>query len=169
MLDDEELRDCGVFAERVSTVLAYEQQSAAYDAEVGGGLFAVDGPVVAEYLSGREPGVALEAACGTGRFAEFLARRGHRVIGVDRSTAMPAHARRRVPDGQFHLAALDQLPDDSVEVIVCARALVHVARLPADTGRVGPRAPTGRRTDHLGHTSRARYPRLGGHSARPDR
>ena len=26
----------------------------------GGGLFATDEPIVAEYLSGREPGVALE-------------------------------------------------------------------------------------------------------------
>jgi len=44
---------------------------------------------------------------------------------------MLAHARRRVPDGEFHLAALDQLPlpDDSVDVIVCALALVHVPRL----------------------------------------
>jgi SAM-dependent methyltransferase len=29
--------------------------------------------------------VALDAACGTGRFAEFLAARGHQVIGVDSS------------------------------------------------------------------------------------
>jgi len=99
LLDDEKLRDRGVPAERVSTVFAYEQQSAGYDAEAGGGLFAADEPVVAEYLSGREPGVALDAACGTGRFAEFLARRGHRVVGVDSSPDMLAHARRRVPPG----------------------------------------------------------------------
>jgi SAM-dependent methyltransferase len=132
LLDDEKLRDRGVLAERVSTVTAYEQQSAGYDAEAGGGLFATDEPVVAEYLSGREPGVALDAACGTGRFAEFLARRGHQVIGVDSSPGMLAHARRRVPDGEFHVAKLDRLPlpDDSVDVIVCALALVHVPRLP---------------------------------------
>ena len=128
LLDDEKLRDRGVLAERVSTVTAYEQKSVGYDAEAGGGLFAVDEPVVAGYLSGREPGVALDAACGTGRFAELLARHGHRVIGVDSSPDMLARARRRVPDGQFHLAALDRLPlpDDSVDVIVCALALVHV-------------------------------------------
>ncbi len=131
LLDDEKLRDRGVLAERVSPVLAYEQQSAGYDAEAGGGLFAADEPVVAEYLSGREPGVALDAACGTGRFAEFLARRGHRVIGVDSSPDMLAYACRRVPDGEFRLGELDRLPlpDDSVDVIVCALALVHVPRL----------------------------------------
>ena len=132
LLDDTKLRDRGVLAESVSTVSAYQQQSASYDADAGGGLFALDEPVVAEYLSGREPGVALDAACGTGRFAEFLARRGHQVIGVDSSPDMLAHARRRVPGGEFHLAALDQLPlpDDSVDVIICALALVHVPSLP---------------------------------------
>jgi SAM-dependent methyltransferase len=131
LLDDEKLRDHGVLAERVSTVIAYEQQSAGYDAEAGGGLFAADEPVVARCLSGREPGVALDAACGTGRFAEFLARRGHRVVGIDSSPDMLAHARRRVPGGEFCLAELHRLPlpDDSADVIVCALALVHVPRL----------------------------------------
>jgi SAM-dependent methyltransferase len=131
LLDDEKLRDRGVLAGRIGTPAAYEQQSAGYDAEAGGGLFAADEPVVAEYLSGREPGVALDAACGTGRYAEFLARRGHQVIGVDSSPHMLAHARRRVPDGEFHVAELGQLPlpDDSVDVIICALALVHVPRL----------------------------------------
>jgi SAM-dependent methyltransferase len=131
LLDDEKLRDRGAFAEQVSTVLAYEQQSAGYDAEAGGGLFATDEPIVAECLSGRVPGVALDAACGTGRFAKFLAQCGHRVIGIDSSPDMLAYARRRVPDGEFGVGDLDRLPlpDESVDVIVCALALVHVPRL----------------------------------------
>jgi SAM-dependent methyltransferase len=131
LLDDENLQDRGVYAERVSTVLAYQQQAAGYDEEAGGGLFDNDEPVVAEYLADREPGVALDAACGTGRFAEFLAKCGHRVIGVDSSPDMLAYARRRVPHGEFRIGELDQLPlpDDSVDVIVCALALVHVSRL----------------------------------------
>lgn len=131
LLDDEKLRDRAVLAEQVSTVTAYEQQSVSYDANAGGGLFLTDEPVVAGYLAGREPGVALDAACGTGRFAEFLARRGHRVIGVDSSPDMLAHARQRVPGGEFHVGELDRLPlpDDSVDVIVCALALVHVPEL----------------------------------------
>jgi SAM-dependent methyltransferase len=133
LVADEKLRDRGVLAERVSTVLVYQQQAAGYDAEAGGGLFAMDEPVVAGYLAGREPGVALDAACGTGRFAEFLARRGHRVIGVDSSPDMLAYARRRVPDGEFHVGELDQLPlpDDSVDVVVCALALEHLPLQPA--------------------------------------
>ena len=131
LLDDEQLRDRGVLVEQVSTATVYQQVSAGYDADAGGGLFATDEPVVAEYLASREPGVALDAACGTGRFAEFLARHGHRVIGVDSSPDMLAHARQRVPEAEFHVAELDRLPlpDDSVDVIVCALALNHVRRL----------------------------------------
>jgi SAM-dependent methyltransferase len=131
LLDDEKLQDRGVLAERVSTAAAYRQQSARYDADAGGGLFTLDEPVVAGCLNGRPPGVALDAACGTGRFAELLARHGHQVIGVDSSPDMLAHARRRVPDAEFRLGALDRLPlpDDSADVIVCALALVHVPRL----------------------------------------
>jgi ubiquinone/menaquinone biosynthesis C-methylase UbiE len=131
LLDDGRLRDRGVLVEQVSAAIVYEQVSGGYDADAGGGLFATDEPVVAEYLARREPGVALDAACGTGRFAEFLARRGHRVIGVDSSPDMLALARQRVPGAKFHIAGLDRLPlpDDSVDVIVCALALEHVASL----------------------------------------
>jgi SAM-dependent methyltransferase len=132
LLDDENLRGRGVLAERVSADLVYQQQAAGYDAEAGGGLFAMDEPVVASYLDGREPGVALDAACGTGRFAEFLAKRGHRVIGVDSSPDMLGYARRRVPDGEFLIGELERvpLPDDSADVIVCALALEHVPLQP---------------------------------------
>jgi SAM-dependent methyltransferase len=131
LLDDEKLRGHGVLAERVTSVTAYRQQSAGYDEHAGGGLFAIDEPFVAEFLSGRSPGVALDAACGTGRFADFLAEQGYQVIGVDSSPDMLAHARRRVPAGEFQVGSLDRLPlaDDSVDVIVCALALVHVPRL----------------------------------------
>jgi hypothetical protein len=44
LLDDEQLRDRGVLVERVSTATVYEQVSAGYDADAGGGLFATDEP-----------------------------------------------------------------------------------------------------------------------------
>ncbi len=49
----------------------------------------------------------------------------------DSSPDMLAHARQRVPEAEFHVAELDRLPlpDDSVDVIVCALALDHVAVL----------------------------------------
>jgi hypothetical protein len=80
LLDDEKLRDRGVHAQLVSAAAAYEPKADGYDAEAGGGLFASDEPVVAECLSGRAPGVALDAACGTGRFAGFLAAVRNRLL-----------------------------------------------------------------------------------------
>lgn len=131
LLEDPNLQNHGVTVRRASTVAAYRQRSATYDAEAGGGLFALDEPVVAECLAGRQPGVALDAACGTGRFAELLAGDGHAVVGVDSSPDMLVQARRRVPAADFRLGALEQLPlaDDSVDVVVCALALVHVPDL----------------------------------------
>jgi SAM-dependent methyltransferase len=131
LLDDEQLRDRGVLVEEVGADEAYRLEAPSYDANAGGGLFTLDEPIVAGWLDDREPGVALDAACGTGRFAAYLAGKGHRVIGVDTSPDMLEHARRRVPSGEFHLGRLESLPlpDNSVDVIVCALALVHVRDL----------------------------------------
>jgi SAM-dependent methyltransferase len=78
-----------------------------------------------------------------GSYKELLTRHGHQVIGVDSSPDMLARARRRVPDGEFHLAALNQLPlpDDSVDAIVCALAFVHVPGLQPVPGGTEPRLP----------------------------
>ena len=79
----------------------------------------------------RAPGWRLTPPAGAGRYAEFLAARGHRVIGVDSSPDMLARARERVPGGEFRLGELERLPlpDDSVDVIVFALALTHVQHL----------------------------------------
>jgi SAM-dependent methyltransferase len=86
---------------------------------------------VREILDGVPVGIALDAACGTGRHAAHLASLGHTVIGVDTSPAMLARAREKVPQGEFHEADLHELPlaDGSVDLVVCAIALVHVADL----------------------------------------
>jgi ubiquinone/menaquinone biosynthesis C-methylase UbiE len=88
-------------------------------------------PVVEELLAGIAPGVALDAACGTGRHAARLARLGHRVIGVDATEAMLARAREKVPGAEFRVGRLESLPvdDASVDVITCALALTHVTEL----------------------------------------
>ncbi|MBI1876091.1 MAG: class I SAM-dependent methyltransferase [Acidobacteria bacterium] len=46
-------------------------------------------------LAARSAGPVLELGCGTGRVAVPVARRGARVVGVDRSTEMLARARAR--------------------------------------------------------------------------
>ena len=84
-----------------------------------------------EILDGPPVGVALDAACGTGRHSVYLAKLGHQVIGVDTSPEMLALAREKVPEGAFREADLHDLPlaDDSVDLAVCALALSHVPDL----------------------------------------
>lgn len=130
LLDDPSLRGDGVLAQRVDTVEGYRVWSATYD-QPGNGLFEIEEPIVHDILSSLPPGAALDAACGTGRYAAYLAARGHRVIGVDSSPAMLAHARTRVPQAEFQPGDLHELPlpDEHVDIVVCALALVHVPDL----------------------------------------
>jgi SAM-dependent methyltransferase len=130
LLDSPSLRGAGVVAHRVDTVEGYRVWSATYD-QPGNGLFDIEEPVVHDILGSLPPGTALDAACGTGRYASYLAARGHRVIGVDSSPAMLAHARRRVPGAEFEQGDLHELPlpDEHVDIVVCALALVHVPDL----------------------------------------
>lgn len=119
----------GVTAARGTTIDGYQQWSASYDEP--NGLFDVDEPFVYGIVDRLPAGVALDAACGTGRFSEGLARRGHQVIGVDSSPDMLALARRRVPDARFESGDLTQLPlpVTSVDMVVCALALAHLPSL----------------------------------------
>ncbi|GIF21456.1 SAM-dependent methyltransferase [Actinoplanes tereljensis] len=116
----------GVEVAAVDTVAGYRIWSETYD-QPGNGLFAIEEPFVHEIVDALPAGVALDAACGTGRHAAYLASRGHRVIGVDSSPDMLAHARLRIPDGDFRAGDLDRLPlpDDHVDLAVCALALAH--------------------------------------------
>ena len=78
--------------------------------------------------------VALDAACGTGRYARMLAEQGaQRVIGIDQSAAMLAravecaasHAAAEMVFKQGHLLALP-LPDHSCDLAIVALALAHL-------------------------------------------
>ena len=101
-----------------------------YD-EPGNELLEVEEPVVREILAALPVGVALDAACGTGRHAAYLVELGHRLIGVDATPEMLELARAKVPDAEFHEADLHDLPvaDDSVDVVVCGIAASHVREL----------------------------------------
>jgi SAM-dependent methyltransferase len=82
-------------------------------------------------LDGYPAGQALDAACGTGRWASYLVQRGHSVQGVDESSEMLEVARRKVPEAQFSLGDLRSLPlpDASVDLVVCSLALTHLPNL----------------------------------------
>ncbi|MEV0716261.1 class I SAM-dependent methyltransferase [Asanoa sp. NPDC050611] len=99
-----------------------------YD-EPGNPLVDVEEPVVRAILAELPAGRALDAACGTGRHAAFLAAAGHIVVGVDSSPEMLARA--EVPAATFlrgDVRALP-LPDACVDVVTCALALTHLPAL----------------------------------------
>jgi len=130
LLDDRSLADAAVEVARVDSVEGYRVWSRTYD-KARNTAFDFDEPVVKEIIATLPVGVALDAACGTGRYAAALAEGGHRIVGVDSSPDMLAHARERVPHGDFRLGDLRRLPvaDDEVDLVVCGLALTHVPAL----------------------------------------
>ncbi|MFG1944748.1 class I SAM-dependent methyltransferase [Nonomuraea sp. NPDC048826] len=129
LLDDDALADAAVEVARVDTVAGYRIWSRTYDGP--NAAFDLDEPFIREIVEGLPVGDALDAACGTGRLAAYLAGRGHRVRGVDSSPDMLKHAGRRVPQAEFLLGDLSCLPvpDESVGLVVCSLALTHVPAL----------------------------------------
>jgi SAM-dependent methyltransferase len=129
VLADESLANAAVEVDRIDTVTGYRLWSATYDQP--NTAFDADEAIVQPIIDALPAGVALDAACGTGRYAQFLAERGHQVIGVDGSPEMLVRARVRVPKGTFLRGALDRLPvaDGAVDLVVCTLALTHVRDL----------------------------------------
>ncbi|WP_125610359.1 class I SAM-dependent DNA methyltransferase [Specibacter cremeus] len=79
----------------------------------------------------------LDAGCGPGRVGGELARRGHRVIGVDLDEELIAAAKRDHPDVEWHVADLTELdlPGKEFNLIVCA-GNVMTFLAPGTAGRV---------------------------------
>ncbi|MEV1178022.1 class I SAM-dependent methyltransferase [Nonomuraea sp. NPDC049784] len=109
-----------------TTEEGYAQWSAGYDSD-GNPLIAAEEPLVRRILSQLLPGRALDAACGTGRHAAFLAELGHEVVGVDSSPEMLTRAKAKLPAAEFRQADLHHIPaaSESFDVVVCALALTH--------------------------------------------
>ncbi|TYB47293.1 methyltransferase domain-containing protein [Nonomuraea sp. PA05] len=125
-LDDDSLAGAAVEVARVDTVPGYRIWSRTYDGP--NAAFDLDEPFIREIVGALPAGDALDAACGTGRLAAYLAGRGHRVHGVDSSPDMLERARSRVPQAELRLGELCALPlaDASVDLVVCSLALTHV-------------------------------------------
>jgi SAM-dependent methyltransferase len=120
----------GVDVPLVEAQPGYARWSETYDSP-GNPLIEIEQPVVWSIFDGVTPGVALDAACGTGRHARRLAELGHDVVGVDGSPEMLAVAMRSIPQAVFHEGDLRSLPLESasIDLVVCALALEHVADL----------------------------------------
>lgn len=121
----------------ITTDEAYEEWAPRYD-EPGNQMIEIEEPFVRAILDGLPVGEALDAACGTGRHSAYLDSLGHTVIGVDSSTQMLAAARERVPAGEFYEADLHDIPlgDNSVDLVVCGLAVMHVPDLARTMGEL---------------------------------
>lgn len=105
----------------------YAQWAGGYD-DPGNDTIALEEPVVRGLLEQLPAGPLLDAACGTGRHAAFLAAGGREVIGVDANEGMLARAREKLPGADFRRGELNALPlaDGEVAGAVCALALSHL-------------------------------------------
>lgn len=110
----------------------YRLWSVNYD-EPGNQLIAMEQPAVWGLLDELKPGDALDAACGTGRHSRRLVELGHRVTGVDLTPEMLAIAEKSVPQADFRVANLLDLPfaDASFDLVVCGLAVAHLPDLGA--------------------------------------
>ena len=113
-----------------SVTAGYTDWAAVYDAP-GNPVVSAEQPVMWELLKAYSIGQALDAACGTGRHAGYLAQLGHEVQGIDATPAMLEKARTKVPQGHFEVAELESLPleDASVDLAVCGLAMAHLVHL----------------------------------------
>jgi SAM-dependent methyltransferase len=117
----------------------YAMWSATYDDRHYNGPLMVEERGIRPILRALPPALALDAACGTGRHADFLATLGHRVVGIDFSPEMLSVARAKVPTSPFLIGALDALPFDTgrFDVAVCSLALTHFRDLTAAVEELG--------------------------------
>lgn len=90
-------------------------------------LIELEEPVVRSMIGRLPPGVAVDAACGTGRHSAYLQEQGHKVIAIDSSDAMLSKARQRVPEADIRAGNVLDLPvaDASADLALCALALTH--------------------------------------------
>ncbi|HKF83989.1 MAG TPA: class I SAM-dependent methyltransferase [Solirubrobacterales bacterium] len=102
-----------------------------HDAE--NGSYAADLPLWEE-LAERQVGTVLELGCGTGRVALHLARRGHRVVGLDADPDLLAVLASRgedLPVSALEADARDFALEDPVALVL---APTHLLQLLADAG-----------------------------------
>jgi SAM-dependent methyltransferase len=77
-------------------------------------------------------GRAVEIGCGEGRVARDLAARGHRVVGMDSSSALVRHARQADPAGSYAVADAAAVPcaSASFDLAVAYNSLQVVSDMP---------------------------------------
>jgi len=94
-------------------------------------LIAIEEPLIRELVDEIPPGRALDAACGTGRYARYMSQRGHKVSAVDMTPEMIERAREGAQGVDFKVGSLEALPfpDQTFDLVMCGLALTHLAEI----------------------------------------
>jgi tRNA (uracil-5-)-methyltransferase TRM9 len=93
-------------------------------------------PEAAEFIDSLPPRSAVvDLGCGNGRHAEYLAEKGHRVVGLDASGRLLAIARHRVPRAAFIRGDLCALPFRD-RAFTAAIAVASIHHLPSEAERI---------------------------------
>jgi SAM-dependent methyltransferase len=91
----------------------------------------------------------LDIGCGAGGLAQYARERGAKVTGLDASESLIAIARQRMPDAEFYVGDIEDLPfeDDSFEFVTACnciqfaddqvKAAVEAKRVLSPGGRFG--------------------------------
>ena len=105
---------------------------------------------VARHLADVDPGRALDLACGQGRNAIWLARRGHQVTGIDHSQIAIEQARRLAEQAGVEVefvvgdVVADEADHDAYDLVLLSYLqLEEERRVPAHANAVRAVAPGG--------------------------
>ena len=104
-------------------------------------LIAIEEPIIRKLVDPIPAGRALDAACGTGRYARYLSQLGHNVSAIDLSSEMIERARANAPGVEFKAASLEDIPfpEQMFDLVMCGLALTHlpeISRAIAEIARV---------------------------------
>ena len=115
----------------------WDASASAWIADMGddgdfGRRYVLDAPMLAR-VAGTSFRSALDVGCGEGRFCRMLAAQGIATTGIDPTAALIAEARRRHPEGVYHVAAAEALPlpDAGFDLVICYLSLIDIDNLPA--------------------------------------
>jgi ubiquinone/menaquinone biosynthesis C-methylase UbiE len=114
---------------KVSVEEGYAKWATGYDAYENP-LVMIEEPIVRRLVGDVRGASVLDVACGTGRHTKWLADRGARVTGVDRSAAMLEVAKKKLEglDAELLVGDVDALPvpASTFDVVVSALVMEHV-------------------------------------------
>lgn len=84
--------------------------------------------VVLDLVGDADHKTMLDCGCGTGRFANLLAQRGARVVGMDISGNMIKIAKKKTPLAEFIIGDVFNMPfkEKEFDLLVCSQLLTHL-------------------------------------------